>query len=352
MANFHQDIGFALDTYAVHDRAAGRQAEYSLKQMLPGYTRLPSHLNRWQDSCLTGDGFPLECAFSASDDGLRYTVDVMPERYQAGHRLEKGIDFLHALNTGRVPAHLIRAMKALQLGSKLAYGCWLGGRHLRHSNKYKLYSEINVSGREAQTQLFKRLHFSVPVRSSRNLEARMLGYNLDSSMLEIYLRGKSIEGYELPLLLDAAGISDRAQELHDFIEMLYGHSINSRLPGGHVGISYAWSRQGEPRGVCLFFPARQFWGSDASIRRKFIHHSAPDSRMLKHYIEMSRPLKQQQGCLTRHGMLGISIAAGQAPQLNIGLRPWAGNAESAERGEKPAHGQTRDQLGIQNAAAH
>ena len=102
MSGFHEDIDYALAAYAVHDRAAGQQAEHSLKSMLPGYTGLPPHLRRWQSSCLTGDGFPVEFAFSASDQSLRYTVDVMPERFGAGSRLEEGVNFLQRLDGQRL----------------------------------------------------------------------------------------------------------------------------------------------------------------------------------------------------------------------------------------------------------
>ncbi len=324
MSSLHQDIDYALAAYAAHDRAAGLQAEHSLKAMLPGYTGLPSHLRCWQNSCLTGDGFPLEFAFSASDASLRYTVDVMPEQFEAGSRLANGVDFLQQRDKRQVPEHVIKLMQVLQSGPDLEYGAWMGGRHLRDSSQYKLYSEINLSGHKAQAHVLSALNFRIPQRSGGSLQARMLGYNLDSSTLEVYLRGQNIASYELPLLLGAAGLSDRADELQAFIETAYGHCLRVRLPGGFVGVSYALSLQGEPRGVCLFFPARQFWGSDARIRKQFIAHNDATSPMLKQYIQISRPLKHQQGCLTRHGMLGISISPGQSPQLNIGLRPWAG----------------------------
>jgi len=326
---FNADIHLMLDAWSGYDDAACEQAASLLRQILPA--KAMSNMDKRSDKgVLTGDGFPLEMSFSGLDQSLRLTMDVMPNRYTPGQRLSAAVAFLERDQGQSVPQTIIRVMMGLQRSERMSYGAWLGVRLRQQGTQFKLYSEVNIPDIAEQYALLASLGITIPVRSCESLRVRMLAYNLASGAVEVYLRGQNVGVYELPQLLSGAGLAARADELSNYIGRLYGHTLSSRLPGQSIGVSYVHAAQESKRAVCLFMPARQFWGSDRRCRAKLLLLLPSEGGVCNRYRSISRPLKYRNGCLTHHGMLGIVLAEAMPAQLNIGLRPWAGGIQTAD----------------------
>ncbi len=318
------DVTMLLQAWSGDDDLCCR-ARALIAQVLPaGMAR-----GAFPKGVLTGDGFPLEVSFSGLDPNLRLTLDFMPDRYPPATRLSEVADFLERSKGCEIPGSLLRIMTRLQYAPATQYGAWLGARFKKGTTQYKLYSEVNLASTDEQAALLKQLGFTVPVRSRGNLSVRMLAYTPRSGQLEVYFKGQDIALYELPQLLKESGQAGQSDELLAYIERLYGHPLSERFPGQSIGLSYARAADGQQQGFSLFLPARQFWGSDARCRVKLSEFLPAGGTVRERYRRITRGLKQRNGCLTHHGMLGFVLAKEDRPQLNIGLRPWAGVSHAA-----------------------
>ncbi|MEU4428267.1 hypothetical protein AB0F81_47250, partial [Actinoplanes sp. NPDC024001] len=242
----------------------------------------------WGSSLLTGDGFPVEIGVVTADDRLRYTVEPGGHRLDPARRLALAGRLVEQL--GGVPADTHEALPR-------RYGAWVGARHGPDGDTYKLYLEAE-RGR-----------------------LRMVACTPVTGEVERYHRIPDLYPIDLPRVLGAADLESRATELLDLLENAYGHRFPGRLPGDSVGVSYTESATGEPLSVTLFFFARVFWGSDDRIRR-CLTRLAPelgwdDGR----YRALTAHLAGSAGRLTRHGVLGVTVAARGRPALSIGVRP-------------------------------
>src|SRR5262245_59487706 len=83
----HPALTRALRVFAEHSSALARRAEASLGVLLNGVRSSCWPEVAWQFSQLTGDGFPVEFAFSSADDVLRYTVEVAGPELPNSRRL-------------------------------------------------------------------------------------------------------------------------------------------------------------------------------------------------------------------------------------------------------------------------
>lgn len=268
----------------------------------------------WWSSGLTGDGFPFELSFTTSDDDLRWTLDVsahLPE----GQRLGAARVALERLDADPGPDALATLAPCLSEG---AFGAWIGGRHGRDGDRYKLYLDWQ-DGASARSAL-DRLGLPRPAFLPR-LTVPMIGLGPGAQRFEVYYRAEP-PPEALVNILAPADLGHRASELKSLIEETWGHRLRDRFPGGRVGISYAVDRPGARPHVTLFFFARSLWGGDARIRDRMLAKLAASGRDSRAYEAATRPLKKRNTAKTRHGLIAVSVGD-SGFSWGIGLRPVA-----------------------------
>jgi hypothetical protein len=273
----------------------------------------------WQGSSLTGDGFPLEFAFTSADTNLRYTTEVGTPLTSPQYRLSMACKQLDRLGHS-VPSSLINTFHTLQYNADLHYGVWVGGRHSATHDNYKLYVEVPLQTTSFIEQTLGTLKIPQPQLSDRLVPLRMIGYNLASQQFEAYFRVTDATTYHLKTLMAHCGLGDRTQELLGLLEESYGYPLRDKLPGGSIGISYTFSSKGALPVFSLFLFARVLWGGDATIRRKFSQLTSQQGWDSSIYQQITQPLGDRNFCTTHHGMVGFTVSSEGAIVPSLGVR--------------------------------
>lgn len=267
----------------------------------------------WRGSRLTGDGFPVEVAFSTTDDRLRLTVEPGPERLDPRQRLDLALGRLAMLGCPAVPPDVSRRISRIQARGPLRYGAWVAGRVSPDTSVLKLYAEVpDPRVRWPDTP--------DPVLDDRSVSLRMLGYTPATGVTESYLRVPSLTREHLPALLAPVGLAALADGVVAAVETLYGHPLRGRLPGPSVGVSYLGGVP-EPR-VTLHFYARALWGGDDRIRTRFAEAAAALGWDARRYLALTAPLAGGRSWRTRHGIVGLTLD-GSSASMTVGVRPVA-----------------------------
>jgi hypothetical protein len=267
----------------------------------------------WRGSRLTGDGFPVEVAFSTTDDRLRLTVEPGTRSTAPGDRLDRVDEALRRCTGKNLADPLRHRLATLQVSGPLRYGAWLGCRVGTGAPAYKVYAEV-PEGRPPGRG------WPVPLAlPDRTVAVRMVAVGATGEPVETYLRVPSLQPEHLPAVLAPVGLGDRSAWLLGYIEEVYGHAVRDRVPGPSVGISYVLGAA-QPQ-VSLHLYARAVWGGDARIRRGFSRAAQALGWDARAYEEVSAPLAERDEWRTYHGLLGITIPADGPPALTIGLRP-------------------------------
>jgi hypothetical protein len=318
----HQaDIQNALDIYAEVVPYQTARASEALHILLQDHYQEDSGI-AWQSSTLTGDGFPLEFAFTPIDADLRYTTEISSPLIPAEQRLSLACQRLQNLTSNEVPLDLVTQLQQIQQGNTLCYGTWVGGRHGRIEDRFKLYVEVPESKAEDYQSLLQNWGTVYPRLTDRPVYLRMLGYNLSSQLREIYFRSPNIENYHLRKFLALYGLTERADELWHFLEESYEHRLFSKLPGRSIGISYAITPNGALVSFTLFLFANIFWGSDAVINRKFTALAEKYHWDIGIYRQLTKEIATRQTKQTYHGILGFVVTPTLPIAINLGVRPW------------------------------
>ncbi|MEN8443423.1 MAG: hypothetical protein ABG776_00260, partial [Cyanobacteria bacterium J06555_13] len=223
----HSDIQSALACYASVEADPADRATASLQVLLQDIYREPDKAIAWEASSLTGDGFPVEFAFTTADNSLRYTCEISTPLTAPKERLTLALQRLKKLCAAMPPAALLAQLKQIQASSdspmSLQYGTWVSGRHSLTGDSYKLYIEVPDGAEKTVPGQLKSLHIPYPKLANRAVQLRMLGYNLTSQQLEPYFKVEQLEAYHLPRLMAPCGLSDRAASLHRYLEQQYGY---------------------------------------------------------------------------------------------------------------------------------
>ena len=271
--------------------------------------RLAGGGDPWGGSRLTGDGFPLEIAFSTADDRIRATVEPGARTLPAAARLEVVATILEGLGEP-VPRPVLDGLLAMQAAGPLAYGAWLGLRAGAQGVAGQAYVEV-PRGAPLRAR-------SLPL-GSREVTPRMIAYTPSSASFEAYVRVRALEPGELPAVLAPIGGEARVPSLLEFIEEAHGYRIRERFPGP-VGVSYGWPSSER---VTLHFYARAMWGPDAAIRRGFCRVARGLGWDDATYLRATAPIAERNDWKTFHGLLAVTLDAGGAVSLGIGVRPVA-----------------------------
>jgi hypothetical protein len=317
----HPAIQAGLEVYREAAPGPAQQASVALHTLLQELYQAPEPVAAWQFSRLTGDGFPLEFAFSTTDGDLRYTTEITGPWTPAAARLRLACQRLRQLGQPHLPAALFERLCQAQQGGALDYGAWVGGRHNLQGKSFKLYAEVPAKALEHYQPLLQSLPVPWPHLADRPVSLRMIGYHLASRRMEVYYRSPDLEVYHLARLMAPCGLNERSGELRDFLEEAYGYRLVGKLPGGSGGISYACSPDGDAPVFTLFLFARVFWGSDASIRRKLSTLAEKYGWDVTLYQRLTEPLAAHHTWKTYHGLLGLVVAPGAPIAISLGVRP-------------------------------
>ena len=202
----------------------------------------------WQFSRLTGDGCPVEFAFSTHDNIFRATIEPAPPEFPERDRLGAALTLLETIGLPMPPAERVGDWRAIQSGVELRWGCWLGLRMTSAGPRPKLYVELPPT-------------YPAPVPGVR---PRMLGYSPADDTSELY--GTVVRPSEgrLRRLLWASG-PEAQDRLLETLASIVGVPLRIALDWLGVGASFA----GEPPAVALFCRARAVRGGPAVLRQRF-----------------------------------------------------------------------------------
>lgn len=319
----HQSsIQATLDVYAQAAPGPAKRASAALQVLLQDLNRLPESETDWQFSKLTGDGFPLEFAFTTADADLRYTTEISSPQIPAAQRLGLACQRLKQLGQAEILAGVLEKLHQIQQVGQLHYGAWVGGRHGVKGDGFKLYAEVPISNLESLQSHLKDLQVPCPRLADRSILLRMIGYHLTSQRLEVYFRLSQAEHHHLQQLMAPWGLKNRVEELWNFLEETYGYCLRGKLPGGSVGISYSLSPDSDLPVFTLFLFARAFWGGDASIRRKLGAVATKYDWDMTLYQQITEPLAMHNTWKTHHGLLGFVVPPEHSIAVSLGVRPW------------------------------
>ncbi|MBD2056042.1 hypothetical protein H6F88_08430 [Oculatella sp. FACHB-28] len=321
LASIHQsDVQSSLDIFAQPMPTAAQRASSALQVLLQEMYREPDEAITWQGSSLTGDGFPLEFAFTPADTDLRYTTEVGTPLIPPPQRLSLTFQQLAQLGHPVSPA-MQNTFRQMQQGADLQYGAWVGGRHSNTNDSYKLYVEVPQENSSSLEQALHTLQIPRPQLSDRPVPLRMLGYHVTAHRLESYFRVTNATPYHLKNLMIYCGLGERAQELLELLEESYGYALRNKLPGGSIGISYSFSAEGVLPVFSLFLFARVLWGGDATIRHKFSQLTSRQNWDSSLYQQITQSLGDCNLCTTHHGMVGFIVPPDGAIVPSLGVRP-------------------------------
>ncbi len=313
------------DLLCVGDYVAGIYAEYyphmagELEACLSEYLRT---IVREADqgavftSTLTGDGLPLELAFSTAVADVRYTLDFV--HVEASARLTYLNRVLSERSRRAIPAefHLLIEQTATR---HLKYGAWLGCRHSNTGTRYKLYIEscpqmkVTRSSQHDHIRQYGKLC--------------MLGLQPHSGSVEYYYRCPHLEGWQVDRICrDLGGPRVDAGFINEKISEAYGSKIIGQYPSQNTGISLAFCGD-DCVGISLFFFAGTILGGDRRARIKILSLGDKYGWDLACYEAMTRPLSERHSINTYHGLVSFAFS-GDSYNLGVGVRPvYAANAQ-------------------------
>ncbi|MGH9766235.1 MAG: hypothetical protein ACREAB_02270, partial [Blastocatellia bacterium] len=284
----------------------------------------------WEFSLLTGGGFPLEFSFSSAGETIRYTAEVAGPEFAEAERVRRAAQLLSRLGKKAPAAEVMALLDRIQSAVPLRYGAWIGGRHSREGDRFKLYAEVPKSGATETEGLIHQLLGPEPLLSRAAQGApqlMMIGHEPESSRLELYFSVEGLEPWEVGWLMKRAGLASREAELLGLIGETYGRSVERRLPGSRLGFSFSVLPDG-PDGAdgasmifSIFSYAGSVCGSDQGIRRRLLALAQSRGWDFGSYESLSEPIAGRSVWMTYHTMMTFSVAAEGAPVLHIGLRP-------------------------------
>jgi hypothetical protein len=291
-------LSAALAALARHRPEAAARASAYADRWLASVRNSACPEHAWQASPLTGDGYPIEFAFSTADDDIRQTIAPWPD--EPPH---ERLALAASMTESRID---LEALRRLQTGP-LRYGVWVSGRHDGHRDRTKLYVEI-ASG-------------AVPAGfSDQPAQARIEAVEPATGRTERYFRAERLQLHHLGQLLAEVDAHDRYTELRDAIESAAGRSIDAGLPGGSAGWSVARGPRRPPT-LTVFVFAGALWGGDGAIRSGLLAFAAARGLDLGAYAEVSARLADRTGRATSHGLVGFVVAPGAPIHFTVGLRP-------------------------------
>lgn len=323
-SRLHPAVDRALGLAAAIDPGPAAAAEAALEEVLHPLAETAA---AWSGSQLSRTGFPVELAFVAGDPSLRWTAEVAAPEVPCGERLAVAMGLYRRLGGAALPADLSNFLAEAQDDGTLKYGAWLGGRHRRGQDTYKLYVEVPPEAATRAAAWEREQVGAPPVLPGRGVQLCMLGHHADAGRLELYYEGEGLRPGEVATAMSRIGLEARAPEVLALFQEAYGRTIGRELPCGKVGWSYSLSTRGEAPTFTFYTFANSLLGGDSRIRQALLRLCAAHGWALPLYEAVSRPLAERRGFLTCHGLFGVVVAAGAPATICFGLVP-PGEAEA------------------------
>lgn len=299
----------------------------------PGATRARSALqtllhwteaavNPWAGSTLSMPGFPIELAFSTADRSLRYCVEIADPASDPRQRLATAANLLSQMSTVAPKPDVLDRLSNLQADRELKYGAWIGGRHSKNSDRYKLYVEVPIAAASAADDWSAELS-GMRHDFAQHARVEMIGYDPAARRIEFYRRGRNLSPVSIRIALRRLRLDSRAEELFGLLQRAHRFSLAGRLPSGDCGYSESFSQEGAPTIFSLYFFARSMFGGDGSTRAAILRLAAECGWDLADYESISEPLAGVVGPVTWHGMFGLTVGSQSALAMTLGLVPPA-----------------------------
>ena len=229
-------------------------ASESLAEVLRGFAE-QGGATAWQSSKLGRTGFPVEFALTtAGAPGLRYTSEV--DALDPRGRLIRACDTFRKLSGMAVPDSVTQAAAALQRDATLKYGAWIGCRHGRQGNSYKVYIEVPQGRAPDSVPVIRELQH-------RKLRVSMIGYQPDC--MEMYYAIENPLPGEIGTAMAPIGLESRTEEVLDLLAEARMRPIHREMPCADFGFSYAIPDKGAPV-FTLYAFANSLFGGDGRTR--------------------------------------------------------------------------------------
>jgi hypothetical protein len=272
----------------------------------------------WRSSALTGDGFPVEIAFTEAEASFRYTVEIAGPETDRRERLCLAERLLGRLGPPLPEAWSAR-LRRMQGEGQLRWGAWMGGRHAVEGARFKLYAEVPEGSREAWSLVADRLG-PAPLLLRGGLAPRLVGVEPATRRSEIYFRAPRLEVWEVERLLGRAGLAERWPDLRELVERAFGRPLGETVPGRFGGFSLSSPPEGPPA-FTLFVACVVAFGGDGTTRRRLLELTGERGCRLGTYAQVSEPLATRTSPRTAHLFAGFTVAARGPAVLSVGLRP-------------------------------
>lgn len=287
----------------------------------------------WDLSEITGEGFPVELAFPLPypDVEIRYTADVDGPESDRAARLATAERTLALLGSPPLPDEVRSAFGAMLADAELDWGVWLGARHGRAGDRFKLYVEAPRAGsKEAQCAVRQWLGLR-PLLDTRSVILRGIGHELGSGRTELYfqMEGGGLAVEEVEALAARFDLGHRAGDLLGLLDEAYDTPNESPLSGPVWGCSVALPCPGGPAALALFTFVRSFFRSDARARASLLGMGASRGWDTNLYAALSAPVADRKNLRTSHGAVAFVVGPAGSPVVQIGLQPIEG-ADSME----------------------
>jgi hypothetical protein len=271
----------------------------------------------WPSSRLTPIGAPLEFSFAEERPGLRYTVECGAPGANPELRLSDICKFLLRRGVPLPSVDLLDRVTDLQSRGLLAYGAWLGVRHDRADDRFKIYAEVPAEAAPSAEAWMTGV-LGAPLRLPGPAgQVKMVGLCAGSDRLEVYYASVDMLRTGLSMVLDRVGLSSMSHAILSVIDGMTPFSPRARLPARDIGFSYAFA-QGKPEAVfTLYLVAQKLFGDDQGCAN-WIGDRLPGHRDLMRVLSAASP------GVTHHGMVGLTVAPGFArPLVSAGVAaPW------------------------------
>ncbi len=316
-----QPISQGISRMAMWAPEPAARAGAALDSILTGVCRSIWQEVAWEFSGLTYDGFPVEFAFSAADDTIRYVAEVSGPEVDSRERLDIAERRLASLGSVPIPKEVSEFLHKVQSSGQLQFGAWIGGRHGSGNDRYKIYAEVSRSCTDEYKSLICDMLGGGSLLPGRQPRFQMIGYEPAKSRLELYFSITGLVLWEIERLISLAGIRSRWPEFLDLITEAYGYNPDLVLSQSRVGFSFSVQAGKGPMTFTLFKSARSIFGSDKSIRSHVLRLAEVNGWDLRCYEALSLPVAERDGWDTMHGIISFVAHPNSQPTLSITLRP-------------------------------
>jgi hypothetical protein len=302
------EVAASLDLLSIQAPGPAARAETVIRSLLAEVSESAWPDIKWRWSTLTGDGFPLEFSFSSGDDEIRYAAECAPPETHERDRLGRAIRFLQRFGMPAPDMELVAFWRGLQAAGSLRYGAFVGVRHGRGPDRFKLYVEIPAGCPRV-----------VPHAEAVCGEPVMIGHDPIARRTEVYFRCGEVLRIDFAPLMARIGLGARSVELLRLIESVWGRPIRRRVPGESVGVSLSASPGGYA--FAVFNYADNLFATDAAARDRVLAVAAERGWTFSQYERLTRVFVDRQPETLAHTILTYAVADGCPPRLDVGLRP-------------------------------